>query len=308
MALPTGTPTARTLYGIPQPRPAPPRHGENGTSSVAYFGYLSVSGSGSTPGGSGLNGNTPLPKAITLDPSNPITAGQVVFGENPNSTALAKLSQYMLSGGTLNLGDGVDPGNITLDCSSSNASSPFRAQITSNLNVAGGQPLSFFVNGPNQTSYLNTFLYLGGTNSFSSAIVGGSPWNTTSVNALVFSNTQSVNANGQVPNITLGNNAAVNDYAANGTTMTLGTITLDPTVGTGNGPFQRNVTNYGDYGTSQRPHRGRQRQRFHQRVAQSHRGRDSRQRRHGLHLGLRKRRPRRRHREWTKHLHRRHLH
>ena len=82
--------------------------------------------------------------------------------------------------------------------------------------------------------------------------MGSNPVNSTSFTALVFTNTQSVNANGQVPNFTLGNNGSIDDYAANGTTINLGTISLNPTAGNtpSNGTWQRNVLNYGDFGSS----------------------------------------------------------
>ena len=185
--------------------------------NIANIGYVITSGSGGSNSGDGPGGypgNLTSAPAITLDPNHPISVNQLVFGQNTSTSTNAKNSQYQLSGGTLNLGDGSNPGNITLDLSTTATYYPFQAAISSNINVAGNQALSFTVSLPIlSTLAYSSYLFLSGSNTFNNVIVNGAPYNGASVNALIFTNAQSVNFQGQVPNITLGNNAAVDDLA-----------------------------------------------------------------------------------------------
>ena len=193
----------------------------NSTTSVAYIGYSTTSGTGGANMGAGIDQFSYYGPAtpITLDPAG-ITAQQLFFGENQNSHTLAEKSQYTLGGGPLYL----DNGNITLDLSNSNNFDDFGAQITSNLTCGAGGSAALQLNtnlnnSYNPGEYYATYLFLSGSNSYNNIVVGGQPSTTSStkpsISAIVFSNTQSVSLNslGQAPTVTLGCNAGIDDYA-----------------------------------------------------------------------------------------------
>ncbi|MGO9109294.1 MAG: beta strand repeat-containing protein [Thermoguttaceae bacterium] len=234
----------------------------NSTTNSAFIGYSTTNGVGGADGGAGIDQFTYYGPAtpITLDPAG-IVAQQLTFGENQGSLALARSSQYTLGGGPLTLSNG----NITLDLSGSPNFYDFGAQITSNLTcgTAGSlQPLVMGanINNYNAGNYYATYLFLSGSNSYNNIVVGG-VWNTTSttkpmINAIVFSNTQSVSLNslGQPPTVTLGCNAGIEDYAQDNSQMTFGNIILNPSanyISTAPTPtFSRNVETYGQWGNS----------------------------------------------------------
>ena len=216
----------------------------NDGTAAATFGYLTTSGSGTTNKYQIYDFTSSYFTPVTLDPNNVINANSLLFGNVPNGT-----SQYGLTGGSLNLtanGTGTSP-NVEIDMATnppSIANTNIEISIASNLTVGGGAgTLSFCTAENNVTSNISDNslgnLFLSGSNQFASAIVGGIGQNLPDLRnytALVFMNTQSMNYKGQVPNITLGNQAEVVYMGPNLSSGTLGTITLQPGIGVNSSP------------------------------------------------------------------------
>ena len=150
----------------------------------------------------------------------------------------------MLAGGTLNLATGT--GRVAehpFDLTNMPNNADLSTTISSNLVVGGGAGNLAFspqISTTSSSTYYATYLYLSGSNNFANAVVGGEPPSAgRNHSGLAFTSTQSLNYNGQVPNFTLGNNSELDwmgpsplsttaDTISSGT---MGTITLNPTVG-----------------------------------------------------------------------------
>ena len=223
-----------------------------GSTSIAAFGYVETSGSGSANKYQIYDFASSYFTTVNLDPNNVINANSLFFGNVANG-----FSQYGLTGGSLNLtanGTGTSP-NIEIDLATypiSAASDNFEISIASNLTVGGGTgTLSFCTaNGGTTTVHGDNSVgnvFLSGANQFGSVIIGGIGPNESvagsanNYSALVFMNTQSLNFNGHVPNITIGNLGELcymgSNYSSTvNTSGTIGTVTLQPGIGVNTTP------------------------------------------------------------------------
>ena len=133
----------------------------NGNTSIANIGYL------------GTGGPYSAPVAINLPTLTPITAGSLVFGVAGGSTTTAN-HYYALTGGSITIGDGTNPGVVKIDVG--NYQSSGDSFIYSNLTVAGGQGLELDVHAdptnPNVSGTITSYHYLTGANTFSSLTIG----------------------------------------------------------------------------------------------------------------------------------------
>ena len=213
-----------------------------GDNVIANFGYAIDNGQGGYYGSTSIT-QYGMPTVVNLDPNTALNATQVNFATNSTSKTNGA---YALNGGTLNLGSG----GVNIDLSSTTYSpASFRATINSNVVAATGT-LSLVVSQSSSTGTSGGILDLGGTNTFSTLNIGGIA-NTSAIssayfNAVVITNAAAINgANGtQVPNIVLGNSAALDSLCPNGQNINVGSIQL-PT----DSSYLHNST-YGAYSTT----------------------------------------------------------
>jgi autotransporter-associated beta strand protein len=182
----------------------------NSGTSVANIGYL------------GTGGSYAAPATITL--MAPITAESLVFGVAGGSTTTNN-HYYALTGSSITIGDGTDPGLITIDVG--NYQSSGDSFVYSNLTVAGGQGLELGVTAdpanPNRTGTITSYHYLKGTNTFSSLTIDNAAGAGASSRNWAYINGAPSFTSGV--DVTMGIGAGIIDTAASGT-MTVGTINM----------------------------------------------------------------------------------
>ena len=183
----------------------------NGTGSIAYIGYV---GTGSTPG---------APTVINL--TTPIVAQSLVFGTPAGDTP--PNHNYNLTGSTITIGDGVNPGLVTIDGGSTQSTG--YSFISNNLTVAGGKGLELGVTYTGTASFVNSYHYFEGANTFSSLTIDSAlPPGGTGRNWGYFVGSPSFN-NGASANVTMGNGAGIADIGASTDVMAIGTVSMSAT-------------------------------------------------------------------------------
>ncbi len=182
----------------------------DGTNSIASIGYVGTGGSYAAP--------------ATINLTTPITALSLVFGVAGGSTTTNN-HYYALTGSGITIGDGVNPGLVSIDVG--NYQSSGDSFIYNNLTVAGGQGLELGVTAdpanPNLTGTITSYHYLKGTNTFSSLTIDNAVGaGANSRNWAYFNGAPSFTSG---VNLTMGIGAGIIDTAASGT-MTIGTINM----------------------------------------------------------------------------------
>ncbi len=92
----------------------------------------------------------------------------------PGGSTTTANHYYALTGGSITIGDGTNPGVVKIDVG--NYQSSGDSFIYSNLTVAGGQGLELGVHAdptnPNVSGTITSYHYLTGANTFSSLTIG----------------------------------------------------------------------------------------------------------------------------------------
>ena len=234
--------------------------------SVANIGYVSSAGSGGTnatgayqginvpflTGGTSGTNNDTQGRRITLDPANAISANGIVFSYDSSNGTVEANSRYSLMGGTVNLGNG----GLTIDLSNTAGYTTysFGSSVYSSINcmnASSGGTLNVNVNAPNitnGTSYTASYIYLSGTNSYTTLHVGAVAGSANgAVNEAVIQAPSAAGSysgsSGSIQNVILDNNAGLAYMGTNTSTLVVGNVLL-------NGPATTKSITYGAYSTT----------------------------------------------------------
>ena len=235
--------------------------------SIANIGYVSTSGSGganATSNYAGTNfpflgsGTTNNDKGVSikLDPSNPINAYGVQFSYDSSNGTVEQNSRYSLTGGTLNLG----PAGLSIDLHNTQGYTTygtFGDSVYSDINAApNGGTLNANVVGPylqtGSTLYTTSYLYLSGTNSYTTLHVGGAVGsNNGAINEVAIQSPcaagscvgSATSGTGTIQNLVLEDESGLEFMGSNSSTLVVNNITL-------NGPASTKSSAYGAYSTA----------------------------------------------------------